>query len=405
MSNSRPAPHLRQFAPVKYKKAPQAPRRFKSSYMFFSTKKHKEIRAELAEKGEGNKLSTTEVAKMVSQAWKALPDEEREKWEVMARQDKARYEMEKSMYTGPWKVPATKRVSKDPKAPKRPMSAFLSFSNSKRADVKSEHQGAKNAEISRILAQMWKEADPDEKKKFIDEEFALRQRYKIAMSEWKRQSEEEIEMKRKEREDEAMRAVREGKLPVRKEDTKGVGTDSNADKTSSTGLTYNTKIANDVFGQSSFPSPPQISNTNRSQQNVGYNGDYSQQSHQHHYPHMPSSYYNSDPQTSPDTYDNNNTGYRNPYAAYQPPENNSSGYEGYPGRYDGGMPMGYESFGQHHPYGYAPQSYYRQDYHQAGYAPGQSNAGNPQHHPYSNYDPNNLSFDQQQHQPPHNSQS
>jgi hypothetical protein len=32
---------------VKYKKAPQAPRRFKSSYMFFSTKKHKEIRAEL----------------------------------------------------------------------------------------------------------------------------------------------------------------------------------------------------------------------------------------------------------------------------------------------------------------------------------------------------------------------
>jgi hypothetical protein len=29
---------------VKYKKAPQAPRRFKSSYMFFSTEKHKEIR-------------------------------------------------------------------------------------------------------------------------------------------------------------------------------------------------------------------------------------------------------------------------------------------------------------------------------------------------------------------------
>ena len=62
MSNNRPAPHLRQFAPVKYKKAPQAPRRFKSSYMFFSTKKHKEIRAELAEKGEGNKVSELTVA-------------------------------------------------------------------------------------------------------------------------------------------------------------------------------------------------------------------------------------------------------------------------------------------------------------------------------------------------------
>ena len=38
---------------VKYKKAPEAPRRFKSSYMFFSTVKHKEIRAELTKKGHG----------------------------------------------------------------------------------------------------------------------------------------------------------------------------------------------------------------------------------------------------------------------------------------------------------------------------------------------------------------
>ena len=53
MSSGRPSPHLRQSAPIKYKKAPQAPRRFKSSYMFFSTKKHKEIRAELTKKGHG----------------------------------------------------------------------------------------------------------------------------------------------------------------------------------------------------------------------------------------------------------------------------------------------------------------------------------------------------------------
>ncbi|OEU15810.1 HMG-box, partial [Fragilariopsis cylindrus CCMP1102] len=177
MSSGRPSPHLRQFAPVRYKKAPQAPRRFKSSYMFFSTTKHKEIRAELTAKGQGQKLSTTEVAKMVSIAWKALPEDEREKWEELARQDKARYEMEKSMYTGPWKVPATKRINKDPKAPKRPMSAFLSFSNSKRQYVKNKHKDVKNAEVSRILAQMWKDADAEEKKMFVDGEFRLRQEY------------------------------------------------------------------------------------------------------------------------------------------------------------------------------------------------------------------------------------
>jgi hypothetical protein len=35
---------------VKYKKAPEAPRRFKSAYMFFSTEKHKSIRREMVDK-------------------------------------------------------------------------------------------------------------------------------------------------------------------------------------------------------------------------------------------------------------------------------------------------------------------------------------------------------------------
>jgi hypothetical protein len=35
---------------IKYKKSPEAPRRFKSAYMFFSTEKHKEIRKEVEDK-------------------------------------------------------------------------------------------------------------------------------------------------------------------------------------------------------------------------------------------------------------------------------------------------------------------------------------------------------------------
>eukprot|EP00540_Astrosyne_radiata_P002304 CAMPEP_0116855188 /NCGR_PEP_ID=MMETSP0418-20121206/19101_1 /TAXON_ID=1158023 /ORGANISM="Astrosyne radiata, Strain 13vi08-1A" /LENGTH=117 /DNA_ID=CAMNT_0004488217 /DNA_START=41 /DNA_END=391 /DNA_ORIENTATION=- len=40
---------------TKYKKAPQAPRRFKSAYMFFSTTKHREIREQLGERGISEK--------------------------------------------------------------------------------------------------------------------------------------------------------------------------------------------------------------------------------------------------------------------------------------------------------------------------------------------------------------
>jgi hypothetical protein len=48
---------------VKYKKSPEAPRRFKSSYMFFSTIKHKEIRAQLIEKynEDGRRVSSSFV--------------------------------------------------------------------------------------------------------------------------------------------------------------------------------------------------------------------------------------------------------------------------------------------------------------------------------------------------------
>ena len=148
---------------------------------------------------------------MVSAAWKALSHDEREKFEDMARRDKARYEVEKTMYAGPWKVPAKKRSQKDPNAPKRPMSAFLSFSNSKRPQVKAENQDLGNAEISRILAQMWKDASEEERKEHIDKEFELRREYKTAIAEWRKESECELEATRKEREDEAMRTAMIGK--------------------------------------------------------------------------------------------------------------------------------------------------------------------------------------------------
>jgi hypothetical protein len=144
---------------------------------------------------------------MVSQAWKTLSPDEREIWEEMARRDKARYEVEKKFYNGPWKVLATKRSQKDPNAPKRPMSAFLAFSNLKRAEVKEMNPGLGNSERSRVLAKMWKEAPEDERKEYIDKEYKLRQLYKTAIAEWRRHSEGVLQAARKEREDEALRTV------------------------------------------------------------------------------------------------------------------------------------------------------------------------------------------------------
>jgi mRNA-degrading endonuclease RelE of RelBE toxin-antitoxin system len=47
----------------------------------------------------------TSFSSQISKEWKELPPSEREKWKDMAEQDKRRYNVEKSQYTGPWVVP------------------------------------------------------------------------------------------------------------------------------------------------------------------------------------------------------------------------------------------------------------------------------------------------------------
>lgn len=136
-----------------------------------------------------------------------MDPEEREIWEERARQDKTRYEMERSLYTGPWKVPANKRTPKDPSAPKRPMSAFLAFSNKRRAALKRENPDATNADLSKMLSKQWKTADPVLKKEYTDEEAGLRAQYKIAMAAWRKKVAEEKKAERKEREAIAMQAA------------------------------------------------------------------------------------------------------------------------------------------------------------------------------------------------------
>jgi hypothetical protein len=97
----------------------------------------------------------------------------------LARQDKERRELEKSLYEGPWKVSSVrKEMITAPDAPKPPISAFLAFSNKNGAVVTK-------AEVSRVLAEMWKDAPQDKKQPYVDEEGILREKYKIEMAKWR----------------------------------------------------------------------------------------------------------------------------------------------------------------------------------------------------------------------------
>ncbi len=135
-------------------------------------------------------MQTASISKVVAEGWKELPAEEKEKWETLARADRDRYELEKSLYKGPWHV-LKKRKQKDASAPKRPMSAFLAFANARRAEVKRQMQTASNGDVSRALAAMWKEASEEVRQRYIGEEAEKRQGYLAAVSDWKKAKEEE----------------------------------------------------------------------------------------------------------------------------------------------------------------------------------------------------------------------
>ena len=152
---------------------------------------------------------------MVSKAWKEMPEDEREKWEEIARLDKERYEREKLVYTGPWKVPILPKQTKKRAAallrrqrhqheteeprlpqPQPPLSAFLMFAQTKRAalprhdhneDDDQDEGGHDDEEEGHDLARLWQDCDPVEKNNYIDTEFVLREQYEHALRAWQKQ--------------------------------------------------------------------------------------------------------------------------------------------------------------------------------------------------------------------------
>jgi hypothetical protein len=89
------------------RKAPQAPKRFKSSYICFFVAKQAEIKQEL-----GEAASVAEISRRSAELWKNLSATERQHWEDIAAADKHRYMREKASYNGPWQVPY-KRARKE----------------------------------------------------------------------------------------------------------------------------------------------------------------------------------------------------------------------------------------------------------------------------------------------------
>ena len=124
-------------------------------------------------------FKTANIAKLVAKDWREQTPEVRAVWDDKAKKDKERYQLEMSKYS----AGATKQTqpSEDRKLPKRPMSAYLAYSNKRRAALKRMYPEASNGDLSKMLSKAWKEAPPDVKAEYIEEEARLRAQYNIDM--------------------------------------------------------------------------------------------------------------------------------------------------------------------------------------------------------------------------------
>lgn len=163
----------------------QPPKRALTAYMIFSNK----IRPELMKANP--ELKITEVSKHIADKWKALADGDKAALQKQAEALKVAYDKKKAEYEAkvPQEVRQARSVAakkkkagkpaKDPNAPKKPLSAFMIFSNKVREDVRAKSPDLSFGETGRKIAEMWNSKTPKEKEPFEKEAVVLREKFLV----------------------------------------------------------------------------------------------------------------------------------------------------------------------------------------------------------------------------------
>jgi len=125
-----------------------------TSYAFFIQSCRQELR-----NGKDNEqnLPFVEFSRKCSERWKAMTPKEKKAFEQMALADKERFqhEMVGLLHERNNEPEKKTRTSRDPNAPKRPMTSFLFFCNAERAKVRADFPNAGVGTISRELGKRW----------------------------------------------------------------------------------------------------------------------------------------------------------------------------------------------------------------------------------------------------------
>ncbi|GBG32408.1 High mobility group protein B1 [Hondaea fermentalgiana] len=152
------------------KKDPNKPKRALTGFLFYSKERRPQLKEMFPDMGFG------EMGKRLGEEWKNMSDDQKDPYNKLAADDKARYDNAMSTYQ-PDPMYSRKGKRKDPNRPKRAMSAYLYFCKALRETVKAEFPEKSMVEIQKVLGARWKDTSEAERQPYLKQAEADRQRY------------------------------------------------------------------------------------------------------------------------------------------------------------------------------------------------------------------------------------
>lgn len=191
-----------------------APKKPPTAYFLFTNK----VRAAVTAANPDMKI--TEIAKVLGQKWKEISEEEKKEYQDEAAKLKEQHKITVEEYkksdlyqeylqtVAAWQQEQDKKKSdekaakaaeqadrpkvslprkpKDPNAPKKPLTAYLLFSGSVRAQARSDNPEMKITQIAGVIGNKWKALSEEEQKKWADLAAKQKEEYKIVSAEYQK---------------------------------------------------------------------------------------------------------------------------------------------------------------------------------------------------------------------------
>lgn len=156
----------------KKKKDPEAPKRGKSSYIFFCIENRDIV------KNKNPNMDAKEITKELGRIWKNdLSDKDKHRYINMSEKDTKRYKKELESYS-PSEV-----YTKQPSGPKKGLSSYIFFCKEYRLKVKEENPDMSAKDITSELGKLWRNMSESDKKPYIKLAVKDKNRYEDEKSE------------------------------------------------------------------------------------------------------------------------------------------------------------------------------------------------------------------------------